>query len=247
MRILVTRPEPDATAQADVLQSRGHTPIVSPMLEIVLLPDALNANLQNCTALVVTSRNALRALKQVEIPVALFDRPVFCVGRRTAEMASELGFRNVQHGETDSQGVLPLIAAKMAPGAGKIARLTGDIPSNTPHELSSALRASGYQVIDVTCYRTTLHPEFTGEVSAALDHGDIDLVLLMSPLTAQSYVQAFTTAGLTIQSDKPRYVCISKSVADELVGFPQSCKLIADKPNHSGLLSVVDHVVAKLS
>ncbi len=247
MRILVTRPEPDATEQAALLRERGHDVMISPLLEATLLPTPSLEGTGSHTAMIVTSRNALRALEQGGVPDHLADKPMFCVGSRTAEMASSIGFKDVRCGESDGAALAELVQNCETPGTGTILRLMGDVPSNAPNEISTSLRNAGYDVADITCYRARLHPEFSPPVRAALEHGDIDLVILMSPLTAKSFVQAHTSAGLTLRSDKPRYVCLSKAVAGELVGFPQSSKLIADKPNQSGLLSVVDHAVAQLS
>jgi uroporphyrinogen-III synthase len=61
MRILVTRPEPDATRQAELLAARGHEPVVAPLL-LIEPATCVPLELEGAQALIATSRNALRAL-----------------------------------------------------------------------------------------------------------------------------------------------------------------------------------------
>ena len=75
MRLFVTRPEPDATREADTLSALGHEPVRAALLEIEFLED-VPLNLEGAQATVITSRNALRALgphpereRAVELPL----------------------------------------------------------------------------------------------------------------------------------------------------------------------------------
>ena len=94
MRLLVTRPEPDATRQAELLAARGHEPVLAPLLAI---ESATNVpiELDGAQALIVTSRNALRALASHRDVAALLQLPLFAVGEATAKAATELGFTTV--------------------------------------------------------------------------------------------------------------------------------------------------------
>ena len=62
MRLLVTRPEPDATRQAERLAARGHEPVLAPLLAHRAGNRNVPLELDGAQALIVTSRNALRAL-----------------------------------------------------------------------------------------------------------------------------------------------------------------------------------------
>ena len=62
MRVLVTRPRPDAEAFAEALATRGHEALIEPLLEITLAEaSALPLELDAFQALLVTSANGLRA------------------------------------------------------------------------------------------------------------------------------------------------------------------------------------------
>ncbi len=58
MRLLVTRPEPDASREADKLAARGHEAVLAPLLVIEFVADVA-LPLEGAQALIVTSRNAL--------------------------------------------------------------------------------------------------------------------------------------------------------------------------------------------
>ena len=61
VRLLLTRPEPDAARTAAALRARGHEPIVAPLLAIEIVSDA-DLGAGPWAAILVTSANAVRAI-----------------------------------------------------------------------------------------------------------------------------------------------------------------------------------------
>jgi uroporphyrinogen-III synthase len=61
MRLLVTRPEPDASREAEALGLRGHEAVLAPLLTVEFC-GGVPLQLDGAQGLIVTSRNALRAL-----------------------------------------------------------------------------------------------------------------------------------------------------------------------------------------
>ena len=59
--LLVTRPAEDAAATAEKLQRRGFRPILTPLLTIAPIPDAVLPDLGDYLGLIVTSANGVRA------------------------------------------------------------------------------------------------------------------------------------------------------------------------------------------
>ena len=111
MRVLVTRPEPDAHDEVEELAARGHEGIVSPLLVIEQVNDVA-LDLDGAQALIVTSRNALRALSS--IPRSM--RPARCrsspwARRRRARRAS-LALPTVIEGPGNGAGLAELIVAQ---------------------------------------------------------------------------------------------------------------------------------------
>jgi uroporphyrinogen-III synthase len=62
MRLVVTRPEPEASRTAALLRDRGHTVDVTPLLHVELIADA-DLGAGPWSGVVITSANALRAIE----------------------------------------------------------------------------------------------------------------------------------------------------------------------------------------
>src|SRR5262245_45808721 len=91
MRLIVTRPEPDATRTAEALIRLGHVAILSPMLDVanesrVAVPQ------ERFQAVLVTSINAVRTLAGISDRAPITGIPIFAVGDRTALEAKRAGF-----------------------------------------------------------------------------------------------------------------------------------------------------------
>ena len=87
MRLLITRPQPDADQLAAELTARGHSSLIASSLEITYFRTPID--LDGVQAILVTSRNGARTLN------AMTDRrdiPVLAVGDGTASEAEVSGF-----------------------------------------------------------------------------------------------------------------------------------------------------------
>ena len=73
MRVLITRPEREATALAQALGARGHSPVIAPFFRLQVLhpPDDFAASLADCQAVLITSANGARALAEAGSAVVL--------------------------------------------------------------------------------------------------------------------------------------------------------------------------------
>ena len=69
----------------------GHEPVLAPLLKIEFLND-VPLNLNGAQAIVITSRNALRALGAHPEREKATELPLFAVGEATAWAARQLGF-----------------------------------------------------------------------------------------------------------------------------------------------------------
>ena len=92
MTILITRPEPDGSRLARILNKMGYDSRLAPMMEIENLPGE-TLDVGGVQALLVTSANGARAVRRVLKPG---DIPVFAVGEATAEALHNEGFTNVK-------------------------------------------------------------------------------------------------------------------------------------------------------
>ncbi len=92
MRLLVTRPEPDAERTAAALRARGHSVVIAPLLRIEPLADAA-IGAGPWAAVLVTSANIAHAIAGHAKRADLTHLPVFAVGERSAHAMRIAGLR----------------------------------------------------------------------------------------------------------------------------------------------------------
>ena len=86
MRVLISRPEREAAALAQVLAARGHQAVIAPLFRLQVLhpPDDFAATLAACQAILITSANGVRALAEGSEQRS---KPIYAVGDTTAATA----------------------------------------------------------------------------------------------------------------------------------------------------------------
>jgi uroporphyrinogen-III synthase len=235
MRILVTRPRPDAEVTAEKLRGMGHEAVVAPLLEIDLYPSAVPP-LDGAQALIVTSRNALRALDARGLSHAEKERPVFAVGGATARMARESGFSGIRTGEGTAELLLPLIVSNCKPDAGPLIHLAGE---KTAWDLKGAIEAAGFTVEQPVVYRAVPANTLPEPALDALGADKVDGVMLMSPETAKIYVALLAAHGIGPIALQVRHFCLSQAVAAELSSLPEAGVEVAGAPTQDALLALV--------
>src|SRR5215813_12527695 len=109
MRLLITRPEPDATRLKARLEELGLEATIDPLVNITF-NKADEIELSEAQALIATSRNGLRALAaRSEVLEIARKLPAFTVGDATAADARALGFEVVLAGAGTSHDLVPQI------------------------------------------------------------------------------------------------------------------------------------------
>lgn len=235
MRLLVTRPRPDAEAQARKLRDLGHEPLVAPLLRVEFL-DAGPLPLDNVQALIATSRNGLRALARNEALEKAKALPLFAVGPATAAMADSLGFARIEEGDGTAAALAPLIAETCDSRRDALLHLAGE---RLAADLGGELEKRGFTVLQPRLYRTVPAPSLDSEVRTALATGDIDGVVLMSPFTARVWAGLVCDGGLAGPASALRHFCLSPNVAEALAGLDAAKIDIAQEPREEGLLALI--------
>src|SRR5262249_19451971 len=112
MRLLVTRPQPDADRSAKALRQRGHIVTVAPVLDVEIIENAAWGE-GPYAAVVMTSANAARAISTHGRRDELAGLTVFTVGRTTAAAARAAGFSTVASADGGAAELVGLIAAEL--------------------------------------------------------------------------------------------------------------------------------------
>lgn len=241
MRVLVTRPEFDATREAEVLIARGHEPVLAPLLEIEFLP-GVELGLDGAQALIITSRNALRALAaHAELEQAL-RLPLFAVGEATARAARTLGFTEVTIGPGTGAGLLPLIRRELHPEKGALVHVAAELVA---FDLKPVLEEEGFTFRRPVLYRSHPAEALPAEVVAGLTSGEISAVILLSPRTAKTFAALAERHGLVTQANGLVCYCLSQAVAEAVTPLGLEVRVPAH-PREEDVLALLDSGASSL-
>jgi uroporphyrinogen-III synthase len=233
VRLLVTRPQPDAERTAAALRDAGHEVEIAALLRIELIPGA-ELGTGPWSALVVTSSNALRALESHPRRAALLALPLFAVGRRTAAAARAAGFLDVTAAGGNVQELVRCLREQAS--REPLLYLAGQDRSR---DLAADLAAAGRIVSTVVVYRAVKLEQFPSAIAVALAAGEIDGALHFSGRSAQAYLDCARAAGLLDQSLAPVHYCVSPQVAEPLMAAGAKRVHIASRPEESALLALI--------
>jgi len=233
VRLLVTRPEPDAKRLADALRACGHAVIVAPLLRIEALEHA-EIGSGPWAAILVTSANAAQAVARHRRLAALRSLPVFAVGERSAQAMRAAGFADVASADGDVHHLADLITAHLKPPA----RLLYLAAADRSGDIAGDLRAQNLTVHTAAVYRAVAVDAMPRPAAEALVAG-VDGVLHFSRRTAEAYVTVARVAGLLANALKPAHFCVSAQVAEPLVLAGAADIRIAPRPTEAALLALV--------
>jgi uroporphyrinogen-III synthase len=242
MRLLVTRPEPDALKLRALLEEAGHEAAVEPLLALSF-EGGEAIDLDGAQALIATSRNALAALKASPALSEARHLPLFAVGKATAAAARTLGFETVVTGAGTAAELVANIASVLDPATGVLVHLAGD---TLAHDLAGELELHGFRVRQPVVYRMLAATTFSDKTIDDLADHRIDGVILMSPRTAAIYAALVTRHGLTPVVRTLPHFCLSAAVARRLQPLGAVPTPIAEAPRLEELLALIDDTAAQL-
>lgn len=248
MRLLITRPEPDASALKPELEALGVEVFVEPMLSVAF-EDADLPALEGVQALIATSRNGLRGLTKAVSQASSADLmtrarqlPLFAVGPATAQLARDLGFDKLYCGPGEAVGLPALIAKMLKPDNGQLLQLAG---AHLAFDLAPQLRSLGFEFTCLRLYRTIARDKLSTELTTLFRQGKIDSVMLMSPRTATIYVELVTSEQLIDATNEITHFCLSERVSKRLAKLNNRLIKIAKTPNQEEMLALIADSVAK--
>ncbi len=233
VRILVTRPEPDAARTAERLRALGHEPVIAPLLFIRFNPPP--AELPEPAALMLTSRNGVEAVSRWPQAARWRDLPLFVTGRGTGEAAMGAGFTDVRSADGDAADLAAFLMSKVGPETAPILYPAARDRSETFLE---GLAANGYDIRAVEAYRAEAAGSFEPAVCEELRFSRIDGVLLYSRRTAEAFRRVAEQARLTGAVAGTRLYALSARVAEPLAGLGADV-VVADRPDEDSLLALL--------
>jgi uroporphyrinogen-III synthase len=233
VRLLVTRPEPDAKRTAATLRANGHEVAVAAFLRIDTIADT-DLGSGPWAAIVVTSANAAQAIAQHAGVAALRVVPVFAVGKRSAQAMVAAGFANVASADGNAGDLARLVAARVKP-CDRLLYLAGEDRSG---DLAGDLRARGRTVHTAVVYRAVAAAPLPPAAAQALA-SDLDGVLHFSRRSAEAYVNAAREAGMLARALRPTHFCLSAQVAEPLARAGAAAIRVAPQPAEAALIELI--------
>jgi uroporphyrinogen-III synthase len=232
MRVLITRPEREAAALAQVLVARGHQAVIAPLFGVQVLhpPADFAATLAACQAILLTSANGARALAESSEQRS---KPIFAVGDTTAATAEGLGFSSVTSASGDAAALADLVRQRLDPANGPLLHVSGA-------EVAGVPAPDGFEVKRVVLYEARQDEVLPDSARAALAARAIDVATFFSPRAAEAFVQLVTAAGLADACRSITAIAISPAAAAPLAALPFARTLAAERPTRQAVLDEID-------
>jgi len=203
VRVWITRSEPGASRQADVLRQAGYEVIVAPVLAIE--PTGAPLPAAGFQYVIFLSEHAVR--QAAPFPFCAGAR-VLAVGAATARALADAGIEAEVPESAASEGLLELLTEADLAGAGVLI-VAGEGGRKT---LRDALIARGAQVAELLCYRRRPLPD------VPVDPAAVDAVLIGSQDGFRAFARLwFDSGGGTV-----RVIAASQRIAalGPALGFP---------------------------
>jgi len=248
--LLITRPLEESDRLAETLKRMGHDVVSSPMLSIVSEPGG-KYDAGPDDILIITSSNALKAVREAPVFDRLVSRPVYCVGEKTGAALAAAGFRDVRGRSERASDLLDIIvsdhkrnAAGLADRQTRYLHLAGDAVA---FDLIEGLRNAGLEAVRIQVYRGEEAQTLTAEACHALAASRVDAVLLYSPRTAKVFCNLILRERLVANLGQINALCLSPAVADGLGAIRDAFSevAVARKPNGKEMLALVGEVAAQ--
>ena len=215
IRVLLTRPREDALTLAVMLESKGFSPIIEPVMEIITLP--LSELPQTTNGLVLTSKHAARAYAEQASERTI---PIYAIGPATAAYARALGFTDVHAAQGSVESLVDMVRTHATPDQSYIYLSGADISQPVEQLLQN------YQIPcrRYIAYDARAKSNFSAETQQLLQAGDINAVLFFCRHSANIFIQL-------LKDMKPTSMeafCLSKAIADSL--SPKDWRAIHTSP-----------------
>jgi uroporphyrinogen-III synthase len=238
MRVLITRPEREATTLATALSQRGHVPVIAPLfrLEILHPPADFAASLAACQAVLLTSANGARALAEASEQRG---RPILAVGDTTATTAEGLGFTAVASAAGDGAALVELVRKRLDPKDGPLVHVCG---VDQALDLGAALSRDGFEVRRFVLYDARAEGALPDSARAALQARALDAATFFSPRAAAGFAALLSKAGLVDSVRDITAIAISPAALAPLGKLPFKATVAAARPTRQAVLDEIDRL-----
>ncbi|NEX48130.1 uroporphyrinogen-III synthase [Pseudotabrizicola algicola] len=233
--MLITRPQPQASRFADAATERYGTrvrPVLSPLLApSYFLPDLPKGPFG---AVILTSETGAQAAAAM---LGRLPARAYCVGERTAEVASGLGF-SAQSADGNADDLLRLLLTR--PEHAPFLHMRG---REARGDLAARLQSAGVPAQEVIVYAQEPQP-LSSEARGVLEASGDVIAPLFSPRSAEVFRRAL--ADVAEGADLWPRLCIaalSPAIASIFADCPARQMIVATGPTQAELFSALDRFI----
>ncbi|MDE1991332.1 MAG: uroporphyrinogen-III synthase [Rhizobiaceae bacterium] len=239
MRVVVTRPAHQGERTARRLNAMGHEAVLLPLSRPLHDAEAARQALSlTAGAIVATSAEAIRTLAELgELVTPHRARPLFAVGKATAEEAANIGFSRIFVSEGSGGELADMIADSLAtiPNA-PLLYLTGS-PRAAGFETRLAEFAVPLEIVE--CYRMEDIQPDEGCLRQILFADHVDAILFYSRQTALRFFNLTFTREHPDALSRSRFLCLSDAIGETVPERLRAHIEIAAMPDEDSLLALL--------
>jgi len=230
--IMVTRPEPDATALAEKIKGLGCAPLVWPLIEIQTRPAPDNLSVAPQDVYAFTSANGVRAAIAAGLPA----RASYAVGPATLAACRQAGFQaQAASGDVASLANVIIQAAPV----GRILHISG---RDLAGDLCASLTAGGLEAHNIPLYVAEACTTMPVDIGTALQENRMDAVTLYSKRSAEIFCRRVADRGLADSLTDTLFLGLSEAVAETLRSHGYTNCHVPEVPTETALLGLLAQI-----
>lgn len=234
-RVLVTRPEPGASATGETLRAAGFEPLILPLTGIEPLAVETMPVASHVDAVAVTSANALRHAPP-ELLAAIAGKRCYAVGCTTRHAAMAAGL-NVEVAAPGNAEALAARIAADAPAGTRILYLCGRVRRQ---EFAASLIDAGLAVEELETYDTPAFDYSRQDVTERLGWNPIWGAPVYSLKGANALEKLMSRRDLKPVFEQTLVFFLSARIAGTSSSIDAARKRIAAQPNEDALLALME-------
>jgi uroporphyrinogen-III synthase len=236
--IVITRALGDDGELRHELQEHGYHVIHEPITEIFLRHyariDIEKALQDEPDAVLITSVHGARSMAML---TELRDVFLLCVGQKTADVATELGFHRVCMAGENVERMIEYISGAYDDDA-RFLYISGE---HISVDLGAALASLGMEVSRVVAYEAIAMDTISDTLTEQLKRGQIDSITFFSARTAEIFLALADAQNLLPYLEKIDAFCLSERVSAIASGAKWKTICSARQPTLASLINSVDN------
>ena len=235
MRVLVTRAQPAASRTAARLASLGHEAIIFPLFEIKDTSTEIPTN--PFAAYIFTSSNAIEVLQERQWRPVNPDAQVFCVGEKTAQSASSLGFTHITHAQGGARKLAEKIICANLPASSNILYFT---TPDRSFDLKSHLAPYELNIENLDIYRAEPIQFNADEFLTSFNETAPDVILCYSKRSAEQLADLINSTKIECRLKDIRLIAISEQAIGNLSQYHWNQTNVSPVANEEAMFHILD-------